>query len=526
MSSATDKTMLWVQLRTAGFKPHDAPYPCDVDNHSSDTPVVARSLGVGRGITALSKTLTGAMRQAGMRTEDIEAHPTFAMLRARLPGRARMDSQKAGMAIFSHYERLGFYQRDPTQLWRTSDDEHLVALLHLRHAALVPSDLECSPYGGWEQTVMCRTQLLDGWWATPDIEQYLAPSIVRRTLAHLGCIGEAAGDAIAAAYEEHLYSQKPLVPTCAILQWSKAQEHLRHLAAHSAASLSDLTDDSAIGAYDISELEDRGGTLEGIRVEPMPHDDESLVARVAEGGVASLEPARKPKAPPGDKHLLVEVTDQKLVQIAGDEDIGHRAYQFDGAALRWRLLVDEGTRLFYVEPVFDEDGAMDIEGFLTRAWQTKPSLIFGTQPRRLEVAKSMLPTWPTLPAFLDDRRVAMEHPKTGLGIGITMGKLWINETSRAIDKTGRTTVEALRRWAEVQQVVITGHGWYNDPLDKDGLRRVYAVLGRPEEHYTRIAVDTRALAAAVGRADAEDVIRSAWPRVVRRAPRRSANKTA
>jgi len=509
-------TSLSGQLRTRGFAPrrgglYGTPYPHDVRlNNEWNLPVAVRVLGFARAMPELRQTLSDAMLTTGLNQKQVEEHPTFRALHQTFPSRARMDSQKAGWCTFSHYDRLGCYQRSNSGFGYFHGAERLVSIAHIRYVARIPSNMEYKRFHEWEHAVMCRTQLLDFWCANKESEEFLVQAIARRTLDHLEIVADAGRDAVYSAFDESETVPDVRLPTYAVFQWPHRDADLRSLAARSAATLSHITDLRTVYGF---ELEDHGATLNGVLIEAMSPNEEALIAQIAQEGVASLKPAPKPKAPIGVKHLLVEVTDKNLVHLPKQNIIGDSAYGFTGTPVRWRLLVDEGSRLFYVEPILGPHDDRDLEGFLTRAWTRKPGLIFEALPHTIEIPKALLPKWPEIPRFLADKGVEMLHPKGGLGLGVTVGRLWLRDSRHVTIDNGQVTVPHLLQWTVDHQVVIAGRGWHDTPSSKDVFTTSDRTLGYPGmEHYTGIFVDTKAFAAAVRRHDVEDVLRAGWPR--------------
>jgi len=502
------------ELKRIGFAPQrggykTAPYPFDIrcDSYDYDLPT-ARVMGFKSGAQELVDALRQSMRDSDFDSECILRHPTFVMLQRSLPPRAHTETRN-GHHIFTHYDRIGW--------WGLSGERYgarnrLVGMAHVRHVATIKSDTEYRYAEEWHGFAVYRLQLLNLWDAL-DGDGRFERALEQRALDYIGQIGSAAMNVADSVHDGDYFYSHGRIPVIAEVQHPYLATDLIEDVGKVAAALSPLTDDRSEGW---SSLHDNGAILSGVLIRPMSQDDEDEIEKVTAEGIGTLKPAPLPKASAATKHILVEVTDKHLVLLRKGlhpaPTIGHTNYDHKGRAVRWRLVVDEGSRVFYVEPLVSKEDERDITGFLERAWARKPNLVFEGPPQTLEVPKSYLKKWPKIDGYLSDKGVDMVHPTRGLGLGIAIGRTWLEDSRMATSGTGLMEFTLLKQWATEHQLVVAAQGWYCDPNDKHAHSHELWKLGRRATcHYTGIRVDTRAYMSAIGRDGAEAMFREHWP---------------
>lgn len=481
------------------------PYPIrNYDDGYGDDRRAAELLGLKSCKNKLVEALRQALRESDISPEWIEKNPTLVMLQRSLPPKVHTEV-KGGEHTLTHFDRIAWYSHQSGGL---TDRSQLIGLAHMRHVAIIRNDVQCQPSGAWEGFAVYRMQLLD-MWDQQNGDGSLEWALTRRAEAHLEQIGYSALDALD-TYDDGFGSvPRHPVPVIVVIEYPFERQELAESAAKVAAALSPRTDERSNHFW---AADDDCVRVSNVLLRPISEADEELIEKVTRDGIASLKPPARPKAAPGSKHLLVEVCDKHLVLLRGGASIGHRNYDHEGTELKWRLIVDEGSRLFYVEPLLGSTDEADIDSFLERAWQRKDNLVFEGPPATLEVAKSHLKRWPTLLDYLTRRRVAMVHPKHGLGLGLTIGRCWLEDTRMATGGDGFMKRTELTQWTLEHQLVVAGHGFYFDAEDEARNHKAYQAFGwTAGDHFTGIRVDTRAFVEAVDRSGVESVIRQNWP---------------
>ena len=507
-----DNTSLSAQLRNIGFapprgSPYAKPYPFNVDiNERWDSPITAQVLGFKRGLAELSEALRRSMYDYGIPNQPIEQHPTFQALQHHLPSQSRTESRN-GKSIFTHYDRIGLY-RD-----KHHTNKQLVGLAHVRYVAIVPDALHSKRFTPWEGVVVCQAQLLNAWVSSGEEVDFAVKAIQRRFLDHIEAVGNAALAAFEWVNEEDDEPTYYPIPIIAESQYPYSDTKTQGIAGKVAAELSGITDCRSDEWW---TLQDNGATIHASIVGPITEQDQEIIEKVATEGTSSLRPPTKPKEGAGAKHLVVEVSDKHLILFQDPNSqhqlIGHIDYGYSGTPVQWRLVVDEGSSLFYVEPLLSDADRSDLVAFLERAWQRKPNLLFEGPPHSIEIPKTISKKHPVLTDFLAEQQAELTHPKNGLGLGLTIGRLWLDDTrSIAVSRWGMEIKELLR-WTHEHQAVISAMGWYTEPDNRLDRTHAHSLFGFPPfEHYTGISVDTPAYANAVHRENAESVLLASFP---------------
>lgn len=486
-----------------------ASYPFDIHCRESDyhSPT-ARVMGFKQGAQEIVGALRESMRESDFDSDCITRHPTFVMLQRSLPPMPHTET-KSDRLIFTHYDRIGWWGLSGE---RFGARNRLDGMAHVRHVAIIERDTHYHFGDSWDGFALYQLQLLDLWDGL-DGKGHLEQAIVARAIDHIEQIGSAAINIMDNNHDGDYDYYRPPIPVIAEIQHPFLATDLAEASARIAATLSPLTDERS---QDWSSLDDQGTTLSAVLIKPMSQDDEDEIEKITTDGIASVKPEPLPKAEAGSKHLLVEVTDKHLVLLRKGQNstqtIGHTDYGHKGRAVRWRLIVDEGTRVFYVEPLLSKDDETDIIGFLQRAWSQKPNLIFEGPPHVMQVPKSYLKKLPSLSSFLSSEQIEMVHPSRGLGLGVAIGRTWLEDSRGATSGTGLIDLPFLRQWTIDHQLVITAAGWYSGPDDKHRHSHEFYKLGwLPIDHYTGIRVDTRAFVSAIGRENVELLFQENWP---------------
>jgi hypothetical protein len=501
------------QLRRLRFAPqrggiYAKPYPLDIRTESYwEERDSAKVLGFKQNDKALIKNLKSSMSEDGFNELSIENHPSMISLKRYLHLSPRVEI-KNKHHIFTHYDRIGWSHRAYHKR-----DQALTGLSHIRHVAIIPNKMKCERLTAWANFVVYQLQLLDSW--SQEVVN-IFDAIHERALDHIQQIGSAglyAYDEVNGEYDEPPWYP---VPIAVSIQYRKYSPELQDLAGQIAAKLSLYTDSDDEKWW---RLNDNGAEIINVSITPISSDDEEQIDDLAIKGGESLKRKTEPKADPCEKHILVEVTDKHLVLLYGqteeEKKIGHVNYGHTGDPVKWRVILDEGTRMLYVEPIFSDEDYSDIRGFLDRAWSHKPNLIFEGLPKSLEIAKSKMNLFPGLTDYLDEHDVKLTHPEKGLGLGITTGRNWLGDSRTAVNsKTGFTNTAKLKKWSADHQLIISALGWYGHPDGKLCNYKALWDLGYAGmNHYSGIKVDTKSFVSIIGRKDVEAFFRNNRPSV-------------
>lgn len=504
------------ELKRIGFAPSRGGYryPFDILGiYFERESATARVMGYKNGEESSVVGLKESMLEGDLDIHRIDEHPTFRMLQRSLPPRAHTKSSK-GLFHYTHYERIGWYVSSGGRLYTRN---RLAGMAHVRHVAIIKSDTEYSYGGPWYGNVVYQLQLLNMWSGVGLVGNF-EKAIVKRALDHIGQIGAAAVNVMDNIHGGDYHYNTEQIHVFAEVQHSLLDEDLAETAERTTEVLSGHMDDASDEWY---ALEDSGVTLSGVRINSISKYDEEEIEKVTTEGIGVLKKAKKPKADPGVKHLLVDVTDKSLVVLSRGTSkellIGNASSEKSGNALKWRVVVDEGSRVFYVEPLTRDEDTKDVTGFLERAWDRKPELLFEGPPKTIEVPKSYLKKWPNLGRWLSDRGVVMVHPNSGLGLGVAIGRNWLVESKYSTLGKHVLDLSGLKQWSYDHQLVISAKGWFSNPDDPNPIGISLFITGEYEEHhYTGIRVDTRRFISAVGREGVEEIFEQQWPSLFER----------
>jgi hypothetical protein len=435
----------------------------------------------------------------GMSKYTIEDHSCLRRLSGDYPARAA-SIIKEGKARFVHYERIAVYH--------SYEQTQLIALSHVRYVLSATTnysyyDIPEDPDDGFPHF---QVQIIDSWFATesmPGADHALASAITCRALEHLQEADSALPD------------PDDTNPPDRAVYWFVTVETKREdkgplpiagiVSANLMSAACELFTDH-IGLYN-SDL------LTSIVLKPISSDDMEDIHIALKRGTAVEDKPITPRAPVGELQHFLVVTDKSFT-MADNRSLMRITEEMDVEPILWYLLVDDATRVFYVEPVCGE--TEDIEGFIARAWARKPNLIFEGKPKKVSIARRHMACLPNIEGILQQKGVQLVHPHSGFASCIKIGQLWVNEVEDFASYVKNTIpFGTLEKWSFEHQVVFAGNGWFNEHRYQ-ARDLAWHAFGQPwADHWCHSTVsETKKFAIAVGRKDAEEVIKKNWPRQV------------
>lgn len=490
-----------LRLRTARFAPHPRqgssrgyPRPIECGYFGDEDRGKAYVLAYdGKYMEEYIQTFKRSALEDGMPSYLLEEHKTLKRLKSHYPSTPASESDKDSMR-FVHYERIGIYDRRSA----------FIGLAHVRYLLTVPHNFSVYEYhvnSPLSYTPRFTIQILDAWAARDSVLQArdkIAAAIASEALEHVS------------RADKELLDPEDTITDMTSLRWpviieaGEGETDAMLVASATAgcmmqAASADFPDE--IGLY-FSDL------MSSCLVGAMPRDDIEEVERALTIGRAVLPIALSRGAVGDIQHFLI-VPDESFV-VTGPGKIGHARSDATGVSIQWYFLIDDASRLFYVEPVFPGE-AIDIKEFLHRAWRRDRDLIFEGKPKALSVPKSYMKELHGLKELLSQEGIELRHPRSGFGSGIATAKTWHTDVCWFARHTDRVSPPSLMEWCRKHQIVIAGCGLVdNSQFPSDLAADEFGKL--PETHWSQFsAINTRLFATTVSRTDAEDVIRDNWP---------------
>jgi hypothetical protein len=169
-----------------------------------------------------------------------------------------------------------------------------------------------------------------------------------------------------------------------------------------------------------------------------------------------------PAAPSEQIHVLIDIPD-RFNAITAEGNICRIESRSAERELLWRILFDEETKAFYVEPVISPCEFSDLAGFLERAWSRKADLLFVGEPTSIRISKRTLYSAVEIESWLSSKKVRLYNFDEPSGSFVGAATIWIRCMVHLFNPDEdeiEISPDQLKEMIKPVQVAAFAVGWY------------------------------------------------------------------